>query len=37
MKKFVKYILIFCAVLATTGCNFLDQDPEDLNSIDKVF
>lgn len=37
MKKFVKYILIFCSVLATTGCNFLDQDPEDLNSIDKVF
>ena len=37
MKKNIVYLLL-ASVLLLTGCaNYLDQDPEDLNSMDKIF
>ena len=37
MKKNIVYLML-ASLLLFTGCaNYLDQDPEDLNSMDKIF
>lgn len=37
MKKHISYRILMALPLLFTGCTFLDQDPEQLNTIDKVF
>ncbi len=36
MKKNILYILL-ASLMILPGCDYLDQDPEELNSIDKIF
>jgi len=37
MKKNIVYLML-ASLLLFTGCaDYLDQDPEDLNSMDKIF